>query len=180
MNSYQNPESVSRVLFTTETTINSNNSNVNERTETNRGILLIIFLFISYCTVFISIVIIFIQIYSIAVKIYYYNELDDINISRFIIQFYTIAIACGIILTELEITDIMRNIVLLQSWFYRGLLYIFCGLLSNIENTDQLVYLQLDNLSQLLNVSSIILIFLGIIYSIMVIIYINKLILINK
>lgn len=161
MNSYQNP------FLGKETSSN-------ERIDRNRGILLIIFLFISYCTVFISIVTILIQIYIIAVKIYYYNELDDIDISRFIIQFYTISIACGIILTELEITEIMKNIAFLQSWFYRGLIYIFCGLLSNIENTDQLIYLRLDTLSILLNVSSIILIILGLIYSIMVLIIINK------
>ena len=85
-----------------------------------------------------------------------------------------------IIFTEMEWTDPIRSIIILQSWFFRGIFYNFVGLLTydeknkfiKITSTANVVAdLNKDGLYitvELLTLSSISLIIFGILYAIMV------------
>ena len=81
----------------------------------------------------------------------------------------------------MEWTDTIRSIVILQSWFFRGILYNFGGLLTYDEknkfvtritsNANVVADLNMDGLyitNELLTLSSISLIIFGILYAIMV------------
>jgi len=145
-----------------------------------RGLMLNIFLLISFLTVICSFLLIFSNIIAILIEVYYYNVIA-IDICGMIIRFYIIIISIVIIFTEMEWTDTIRSIVILQSWFFRGLLYNFGGLLTYDEknkfvtkitsNANVVADLNKDCLyitKELLSLSSISLIIFGILYAIMV------------
>ena len=144
-----------------------------------RGLLLNFFLLISFLTVIGSFLLVFSNIITILIECYYYNVIS-IDICSMIIRFYIIIMSTVIIFTEMEWTDTIRSIIILQSWFFRGIFYNFVGLLTYDEknkfikitsNANVVADLNKDGLYitvELLTVSSISLIIFGILYAIMV------------
>jgi hypothetical protein len=88
----------------------------------------------------------------------------------FYLQFYTIVFTIGVVFTEMEWTETIRNIDLLQSWIYRGLFYIFVGLLCFISG----IIVGRDvsmNIICLIDSSGFLMMGCGSIYSVMVSLY---------
>ena len=97
-----------------------------------------------------------------------YGTLD---IPGVLIRLYGIALGIGVILTEFELTEIVRTFILLQKWVTRGAIYIFIGLLA-YEHTD--TSLDASSLTYI-NFSSLSLIGIGGLYSVMGIFCLKKL-----
>lgn len=78
-----------------------------------------------------------------------------------LIRLYGVCLAAAIVAVEAEIaaSDEMRNFFVFQSWFYRGMFYIFVGLLFIIEHSTIN-----EALILFVNVSAICLIASGLVY----------------
>lgn len=152
--------------------------------QVQRGFLLSIFICISILTVISSSIVVISNIITIILEFYYYNVID-IEISNLMIRLYVIIIAIVIIFAEMEWTDAIRSITVLQSWFFRGLVYNFAGLLTydvkvkfnkKITSNPNVIADMSHNVilitNELLIVSSTCLMIFGILYAIMVCIYI--------
>ena len=160
---------------------NNNNNNNNEmKEEVTRGLTLSIFLIISTFTVFSSITVIVSNILMIIIEIYY-SSVMKIEISNIILRIYTIMIAICIIFIEMEWTDIIRSITIFQSWFLRGAIYNFCGLITfdmkiKFDRKLSTYPVVIDDLSnnniyiidKIFQISSICLMLFGLIYIFMV------------
>jgi hypothetical protein len=151
--------------------------------QVQRGFLLSVFIFISILTVISSSIVIISNIITIVIECYYYAVID-IELSNVMIRLYLIIISIGIIFTEMEWTDTIRSITILQSWFFRGLSYNFAGILcydeklkfnekimSNPNVVADLSHNVIFITNELLILSSTCLMIFGILYAVMVCIY---------
>lgn len=102
---------------------------IKEKEEISRGITLSIFLIISLFTVFGSITVMISNILMILIELYYLSVMR-IEVTNMILRIYIIIIAIFIIFVEMEWTDAIRSITIFQSWFLRGAIYNFCGLMT--------------------------------------------------
>jgi hypothetical protein len=134
-----------------------------------RGFLLSFFVFISGITALTAAVsIVFLGMFiviSFSKKDFHSDALRHL-----IIQLYDVVLCIAVVLVEMEWTDAIHNLSLLQSWFIRGLCYCFVGLiiyqeLGGFNPYHQNTYLQLP---------SALLIVLGIIYSLMGLLCLKK------
>jgi hypothetical protein len=85
------------------------------------------------------------------------------NVPGTLIRIYGILLCIGVILAEFELTEVVRTFIVIQNWISRGLLYIFVGLLANNHEETTLD----ENSLSYVNLSSLSLIFLGLVYMIM-------------
>lgn len=135
--------------------------------DAKRGCLLTFFVFISGVTALTATFV----IASVATFMIISSSRKDFNVNtlmHFIIQLYDVILCIAVVVIEMEWTDAIHKVSLLQSWSIRGLCYCFVGLIINQElgtffnsplSDVQQTYLQLP---------SALLIVLGIIYSLMV------------
>ena len=133
----------------------------------SRGYVLYVFMLISSATTITAVI----CIISLAIFMVISLPPSDAPSGNFwiqtIIQFYEIILLLAIIVVEMEWTEAIRSMTILQSWGIRGLCYSFVGLivyqdlggLTSIPSTSEYPYIK---------VPCVVLIGLGLIYSLMV------------
>jgi hypothetical protein len=111
-----------------------------EQNKVERGYVLSFFLFVSICTGVSASLCIIVQVATVLLRDYGEDGVTLDVMLHWIVQFYEILMCLGIIIIEMEMTDVLGSITLLQSWTTRGMMYIFAALLTleernNIEST---------------------------------------------
>ena len=133
----------------------------------NRGYLLYLFIIISSATTITAAACIMSLMFLLVGAVSSDEPLSASIVVHVAIQVYEMITLIGIVVVEMEWTEAIRNMSILQSWGVRGLSYSFVGLLvfqelgafEVTENSVRYPYLE---------ISSIILICLGAVYSVMV------------
>ena len=127
--------------------------------------------FLSNCTSISISLVLFTNLFSLL----YISDKNFIvfSLCRLIIRLYNIIFCCIAFLSEMELTETVRNINLFHSWSAKGLILIFIAVLT----IDGFSYIEKPNLSYLMiltKFSTSSLIFFGIIYTILVKYYYNN------
>jgi hypothetical protein len=133
------------------------------QTRVERGYLLSFFLFVSVCTGVSAALNIATTVAVILLRDYGPDGASFDCMLHWIVQLYEIVLCVGIIMVEMEITEALGSIAILQAWTTRGLAYIFVALLL-LEDRKDLT----PNLFSCVVISSVSLLSFGFLYLTMV------------